>query len=74
MQLHINLGKNIRLELERRVEMMTMVKVTPDTSTKIPNKQTYCATRKYPLCRYIVGVLTRTTALEQHWGGDETQK
>ena len=30
------------------------------------------STRKYPLGRYILGVLTHTTALEQHWGGDKT--
>ena len=29
-------------------------------------------TRKYPLCGYILGVLTHTTAWDQHWGGDET--
>ena len=31
-------------------------------------------TRKYPLRRYILGVQTHTTALDQHWGGDETLK
>ena len=25
-------------------------------------------------CRYILGVLTHTTAWKQHWGGDETLK
>ena len=29
-------------------------------------------TRKYPLRRYILGVLMHTTALDQLWGGDET--
>ena len=29
-------------------------------------------TRKYRLRRYIPGVLTYTTALDQHWGNDET--
>ena len=28
-------------------------------------------TRKYPLCRYILGVLTHTTAWNWHWGGGE---
>ena len=27
---------------------------------------------KYPICGYILGVLTHTTAYNQHWGGDET--
>ena len=27
---------------------------------------------KYPLCGYILGVLTHTTALDRLWGGDET--
>ena len=27
-------------------------------------------TRKYPLRRYILGVLTHTTAWDQLWGGD----
>ena len=31
-------------------------------------------TRKYPLRGYILGVLTHTTAWDQHWGGDETLK
>ena len=31
-------------------------------------------TRKYPLRRYILGVLTHTTAWDQNWGGDETLK
>ena len=31
-------------------------------------------TRKYPLRGYILGVLTHTTALDQLWGGDETEK
>ena len=31
-------------------------------------------TRKYPLRRYILGVLTHTTALDQLWGGNETLK
>ena len=26
-------------------------------------------TRKYPLCGYILGMLTHTTAWDQHWGG-----
>ena len=30
--------------------------------------------RKYPLRRYILGLLTHTTAWDQHWGGDETLK
>ena len=29
-------------------------------------------TRKYPMRRYILGVLTHTTALDRLWGGDET--
>ena len=29
-------------------------------------------TRKYPLCKYILGVLTHTTAWDRHWGGDIT--
>ena len=29
-------------------------------------------TRKYPLRRYILGVLTHTTALDRLWGGDAT--
>ena len=29
-------------------------------------------TRKYPLRRYILGVLTHTTALDRLWGGDGT--
>ena len=29
-------------------------------------------TRKYPLRRYILGVLTHTTACDRHWGGDIT--
>ena len=31
-------------------------------------------TRKYLLYGYILGVLTHTTAWDQHWGGDETLK
>ena len=31
-------------------------------------------TRKYPLCGYILGVLTHTTGWYQHWEGDETLK
>ena len=31
-------------------------------------------TTKYPLCRYILGVLKRTTAWDQHLGDDETFK
>ena len=30
------------------------------------------ATRKYLLRRYILGVLTHTTAWDRQWGGDET--
>ena len=32
-------------------------------------------TRKYPLCRYILGlgVLTHSTALDQLWGGDRRE-
>ena len=29
-------------------------------------------TRKYPLRGHILGVLTHTTALDRHWGRDET--
>ena len=29
-------------------------------------------TRKYPLRRYILGVLTHTTAWDRLWGGDGT--
>ena len=32
----------------------------------------YEITRKYPLRRYILGVLTHTTAWDQLWGGDRT--
>ena len=32
----------------------------------------YVGTRKYPICRYILGVLTHTTALNRLQGGDET--
>ena len=35
-------------------------------------KEVYDYTRKYPLRGYILGVLTHKTALDQHWGGDET--
>ena len=31
-------------------------------------------TRKYLLREYILGVLTHTTAWDQHWGGDKTLK
>ena len=31
-------------------------------------------TRKYPLYGYILGVLSHTTVLDQHWGGDEILK
>ena len=31
-------------------------------------------TRKYPLCGYILGVLTHTTAWDRLWGGDYTLK
>ena len=31
-------------------------------------------TRKYPLCGYILGVLTHITALDRHCGSDETLK
>ena len=31
-------------------------------------------TRKYPLRRYILGVLTHTTAWDRLWGGDYTLK
>ena len=31
-------------------------------------------TRKYLLRGYILGVLTHTTAWDQHWGGDEILK
>ena len=34
----------------------------------------YINTRKYPLWRYFLGVLTHTTAWDQHWEGDETLK
>ena len=37
-------------------------------------KEVYDYTRKYPLRGYILGVLTHKTALDQHWGGDETLK
>ena len=30
--------------------------------------------KKYPLRRYIIDVLTHTTAWDQHWGGDEALK
>ena len=31
-------------------------------------------TGNYPLLGYILGVLTHTTAWDQHWVGDETLK
>ena len=31
-------------------------------------------TRKYPLRRYILDMLTHATAWDRHWGGDETLK
>ena len=34
----------------------------------------FMATRKYLLRRYILGVLTHTTAWDQIWGGDYTLK
>ena len=43
-----------------------------DTSDYVVSKLSI--TRKYPLCGYILGVLTHTTAWDQHWGGDETLK
>ena len=33
-----------------------------------------CVTRKYPLPRYILGMLTFTTALGQYWEHDEAVK
>ena len=30
--------------------------------------------RKYPLCRYILGVLMHTTAWYRLWGDDETER
>ena len=30
--------------------------------------------KKYSFHRYILGVLMHTTALDQHWGGDEILK
>ena len=41
------------------------------------NYQNYFAfvdTKKYPLRRYILGVLMHTTAWDRHWGSDETLK
>ena len=38
------------------------------------SKYTLFNTRKYPLCWYILGVLTHTTTLNRHCGGDETMK
>ena len=35
---------------------------------------TYYVTRKYPLRRYILGVLTHTTAWDRHWWVDESLK
>ena len=37
-------------------------------------KSSFFETRKYPLCRYILGVLTHTIAWDRQWGGDETVK
>ena len=37
-------------------------------------KINYDDTRKYLLCRYILGVLTHTNVWEQHWKGDEILK
>ena len=34
----------------------------------------YEITRKYPLCRYILGVLTHITALDRHLEGNKTLK
>ena len=47
------------------------------TEKYIPGKSIFCSinmdkTRKYPLRGYILGVLTHTTAWDQHWWGDET--
>ena len=39
---------------------------------RFTNILNYHNTRKYPLCGYILGVLTHTTALDRLWGGDET--
>ena len=36
------------------------------------NNYKFTFTRKYPLCEYILGVLTHTIALDRLWGGDET--
>ena len=37
-------------------------------------KTEYVITRKFPLPRYILGMLMHTTAWDQHWGGDEILK
>ena len=41
---------------------------------KVNSNSELYETRKYPLRGYILGVLTHTTALDQHWGGDEILK
>ena len=42
------------------------------TILALNNPISIVVTRKYPLRRYILGVLTHTTALERLWGGDGT--
>ena len=39
---------------------------------EVKGKMNLCTTRKYPLHGYFLGVLIHTTALDQHWGRDET--
>ena len=34
----------------------------------------YCKTRKYPLRRYILGVLTHTTTWDQYWASNKILK
>ena len=40
----------------------------------IPDRSSFYDTRKYPLCRYILGVLMHTTACDLLWEGNEMLK
>ena len=57
--------------------IMLVPKVQLGTENEIPAMlftNEAVITRKYPLQGYNLGVLTHTTALERHSGGDETLK
>ena len=58
---HGGYKKSERASAKRPLEASAMTKTT-----------TLSNTRWYPLCWYILGVLTYTTAWERCWGGDET--